>query len=204
MHLLMLLAALIIAPTFARADNMSLIGGSGCSDPPIFNEVFTFSSNSTGGECLAFGNYTGGTMGSLSITTKIPDANTDANTCSGGNFFLHCTFTIDTVNDTLTVDFFGTNSDSRGIPEAPGCSSFTTDCTLPNNFSINLNNLVCDPTTGLCSPPSSDDGTGDWLSGGKPESFTATATPEPQYVVPLLAAFGALIVRQRFVRRRRG
>jgi hypothetical protein len=149
--------------------------------------------------CLAFGNHTGAPITSLKFTTTIPDANTDPMRCSTGPYFEFCDYVVDTVDNTITVEFFGTNSDHPGIPVAPGCTLAIT-CVPPNNFSINLNNPVCD-ATGLCSQPTSASAAGDWLVGGQPVVFTGFvngAVPEPAAWELLLIGMIALMALARF------
>jgi hypothetical protein len=204
---LLLFAVAILAPALARADDFSLAGDSGCTDPPIFSETFTFQANSSGGLCLAFGNHStsGMPFTSLKFTTRIPDTNSDPMLCSGGQFFTNCDYIVDTVHDTLTVEFSGLDDRHTGIPVAPGCS-LTIDCVLPNNFSINLNNpTVCPPTGGPCTQPTLNTAGGDWANGGVGSTITGTANavPEPRSGVFLVTALGALVARLRIARNRR-
>jgi hypothetical protein len=192
-----LLAVVVLAPALARADDFGWGGDSGCSDPPIFSDIFNLPpTNSTGGLCRAFGNYTGAPITSVKFTTTIPDANADPMLCSPGPFFLSCDYVVDVPDNTLTVEFFGTNSDHAGIPVAP------PGATLVDNFFINLNNPVCNPTTGLCTQPNTSTGGGDWLAGGQPEVFTAAVNgavaPEPAAWMLLLSGMSALMARARF------
>jgi hypothetical protein len=205
---LLLLGSLILLPALARADDFSWEGGSGCSDPPIFSEIFTLpATNASGGMCKGFGNHSGVPFTSLKFTTRIPDANSDLMLCSGGSFFTTCDFVLDTINDTITVEFFGLDRTHQGIPVAPGCS-LTIDCVLPDNFFINLNNpTVCPPNGGPCTQPLSDTAGGDWLKGGVSETFAMVANnavPEPRSGVFLLTALGALWAGMRTARHRRG
>jgi hypothetical protein len=62
---LLLFAILILLPTWAQAASFSFEGGSGCDDPPIFSQVFTFTANSNGGFCTGFGNHSGVNFDSL-------------------------------------------------------------------------------------------------------------------------------------------
>jgi hypothetical protein len=194
---LALLAILILSPALARADDLGWGGDSGCTDPPIFSDIFTLpATNATGGMCQAFGNYTGAPITSVKFTTTIPDANADPMICSAAPYFESCDFVVDTLDDTITVEFFGTNSDHPGIPVAPAGG------TLVDNFFINLNNPVCNPATGLCTQPDTSTGVGDWLAGGLPEVFTAAVNgataPEPATWLFLLGGLSLLMARTRF------
>jgi hypothetical protein len=191
-----LLAILVLAPALARADDMGFSGGSGCDDPPIFSDIFELPpTNATGGMCRAFGNFTGGPITSLKFTTTIPDPNADPMTCSPAPFFATCDFVVDTLDDTITVEFFG-NIDHPGIPVIPPGGR------VVDNFFINLNKPVCDPLTGLCTQPADANGTGDWLLGGQPEIFIAEANgaPEPAAWMLLLGGISALLARARVKR----
>ena len=199
---LLLLGSLILLPAWARADNMSFDGGSGCSDPPITSQQFFLPpANATGGMCRAFGNHSGTTFTSLKFTTAFPNANpNDALVCSPAPFFLNCDFNVDgrpvpsgshiTSGQTITVEFFGTNADHLGIPDAGSAT---------DNFFINLNNPVCPPTGGPCTQPFSDTAAGDWLVNGSPVTFTGAANgvPEPGTWMLLLGGVGALLARPR-------
>jgi hypothetical protein len=194
---LLLVAFSIALPALGRADDMSWGGDSSCSDPPIFSDIFTLpATNATGGMCRAFGNYTGAPITSVKFTTTIPDANADPMICSAAPYFESCDFVVDTLDDTITVEFFGTNSDHPGIPVAP------PGTTLVDNFFINLNNpTVCDANGNNCTQPDTSTGVGDWLSGGAPEVFTAAingAVPEPATWMLLLSGMSALTARARF------
>jgi len=194
---------LLLLPAWARADDFSLAGDSSCSDPPIFTEIFTLpAANSSGGMCLAFGNHSGAPFTSLKFTTQIPDPNTHDMLCSGGQFFANCDYIVDTLNDTITVEFFGLDDRHPGIGVAPGC---TIDCLPTNNFFINLNNPTnCDPSGNNCTQPNLNTAAGDWRNGTVGSTFTGTANavPEPSSWVFLLTALGALVARTRIARNR--
>ena len=196
-HSLLLLGSLILLPAWARADDFSFSGDStGCSDPPpITMQQFSVTPNMSGGLCLAFGNHSGVTFGSLKFTAPFPNANVDdALQCSPGPFFASCDFVVDgrkydsgahvTAGNTITVEFSG-NADFPGIPDAGDRT---------NNFVINLNNP--DAAGGQ---PTSDAGAGDWLLNGHPDVFEAVANdavvPEPRYGWVVLAMLGALVAR---------
>src|SRR5882762_1912502 len=160
-------AILILAPAWAQAADMSFDGGSGCSDPPIFSQQFTLSANSHGGFCTGFGNHSGMNFDSLTFVTTIPNVSPTFN-CSPEPFFLFCDFIQDTAASTLTIFFHGLDGRTgghHGIPVAPDCP-IDTNCLPgvppPDNFFINLNNLVCPPTGGPCTQPHDTNGTGDW------------------------------------------
>src|SRR5713226_3178875 len=94
---LVIFSSLLLTANRAQADDMSFAGGSGCGDPPIFSQVFTFTANSNGGFCTGFGNHSGANFDSLRFTTSIPNANPSAPfLCSPEPFFLNCTFSLDT------------------------------------------------------------------------------------------------------------
>jgi len=186
-HCLLLLGSLILLPAWARADDFSIGDSGNCSDPSIGPSLqFSFSANTHGGLCLAFGNHSGVPIHSLTFTTSIPDANSDLNVCSGGIFFTNCDYVPNTANGTLTIEFFG----GRGIP---AISVDTTD-----NFIINLNNP--DPTTGM--QPNNNTVSGDWLTNGSANTFSGAANgvPEPASALLLLTALGATVARIRMVR----
>src|SRR6266852_3170781 len=85
---ILLFAILILLPAWAQAEDFSFEGGSGCSDPPIFSQVFTFTANSNGGFCTGFGNHSGVNFDSLRFVTTIPNANPTAPfICSPQPFF---------------------------------------------------------------------------------------------------------------------
>jgi hypothetical protein len=203
-----LLAILVLAPALAQADDFSFDGGGGCDDPPpITSDIFTLPpTNATGGMCLAFGNHSGSTFTSLKFTTPIPDADlanpSNPQLCSGGPFFTTCDFVEDLLDDTITVEFFGLDTDHQGIPVVPIATGIEIS---PDNFEINLNNPGCDPLTGLCAQPGDANGTGDWVSGGQPEVFTAAANgvPEAATLMLLLGGIGALVARAQFQRNSR-
>ncbi len=187
-------------PTLVRAEDMSFGDSGACSDPSITSDVFTLPpTNSTGGLCLAFGNHSGGGFSSISLTTTIPDANTDPMLCSGGPFFTTCDFVVDTADDTITVEFFGLDSDHQGIPAVP--PNIGNLDLSPDNFTINLNNPICPPTGGECTQTADANGTGDWLTGGEPVVFTgfANGVPEPAAWMLLLGGIGALLARGRII-----
>src|SRR4030095_6209570 len=133
---------------------ISFDGGSGCDDPPIFSQVFQLNANTSGGFCTGFGNHSGRNFDSLRFVTTIPNANpNDPFLCSPEPFFLQCTFTLDTVNNILTIDFFGLDvrgGTHQGIPVAPDCP-VGTDCLPPDNFFINLNHPLRSATGGPCT-----------------------------------------------------
>ena len=195
---IVLFAILILLPTWAQADDFSFDGGSGCSDPPIFGLQFTFNVNSNGGFCSGFGNHSGMNFDSLRFTTPI---GTTSPFCSPEPFFLECTFSLDTVNNILTIDFFGLDRTHQGIPVAPDCP-VGTDCLPPDNFFINLNNRVCPPTGGPCTQPFEANGTGDWVPGST-VSGAANGVPEPGTWALLLGGAGALLARIRLERKSR-
>lgn len=205
---LLFLAILLFLPAWAKADDFGWSGDDSCSDPAIFSDIFTLpATNSHGGMCLAFGNHTGAPITSLKFTTTIPDANTDPMLCSAAPYFENCDYVLDTADNTLTIEFFGTDIDFPGIPVAPDCSLLSTNCLVPpNNFFINLNNPTCDLNGNNCTQPADINGTGDWLSGGgQPEVFSAVANgvPEPRSLALLLIGVGGLaaaIARRRRVR----
>jgi hypothetical protein len=202
LHRLVLLAGFILAPTLAHAGTFVLGGGGDCSDPPgIFSQVFSFSADTAGGSCAAFGNHSGTSFNSLAITTALPDDLSNLY-CSGGNFFEFCSFTVDVPNDLLTIKLFGTNDSHPGIASIPTCS-LDIECGPTDNFSINLNDLVCDPA-GRCTQSTSDTGSGGWLTGGSPDAFTAAANgaavPEPASAVFLIVGLGAVLARRRLAK----
>jgi hypothetical protein len=200
---LLLFAVSMALPALGRADDFGWGGDSSCEDPAIFSDIFTLpATNATGGMCRAFGNYTGAPITSVNFTTTIPDANSDPMICSAGPYFEFCDFVLNPVDGTLTVQFFGTNSDHPGIPVAPAGS------TLVDNFFINLNNpTMCDTNGANCTQPDSNTAVGDWLAGSLPEVFTAAVNgavaPEPADWMLLLAGMSALIARSRFHGNRR-
>jgi hypothetical protein len=202
-----LLAILVLAPALARGDDFSFGDSGGCSDPPITSQIFTLPpTNGNGGMCLDFGNHSGTPFTSLKFTTSIPDADianpsTNPRLCSGGPFFTTCDFVVDTLDDTITVEFFGLDSSHHGIPVIPPGIDRN-----PNNFEINLNNPVCDPLTGICTQPTStNNGTGDWVTNGTADVFTGAANgvPEATTLALLLGGIGALLARSRFQRNSR-
>src|SRR5262249_1602731 len=95
--LLLLLVLLIFSPAWARAEDFSFDGGTGCSDPPIFDQIFVLPpTNATGGMCKGFGNHSGVNFDKLSFTTSFPNANpTDPFLCSPEPFFTDCGFSVD-------------------------------------------------------------------------------------------------------------
>src|SRR5712692_10239860 len=103
---LLLFAICVLLPTWAQASDVSFDGGSGCDDPPIFSQVFMFTANTNGGLCRAFGNHSGMNFDSLRFVTTIPTVSSTF-LCSPGPFFTDCAFSVDTVNHTLTLNFFG-------------------------------------------------------------------------------------------------
>src|SRR5262249_56390561 len=125
-----------------------------------------------GGFCTGFGNHSGMNFDSLSFTTTIPNVSPTFN-CSPEPFFLTCEFIEDRAANTLTILFFGLDGPRgthHGIPVAPPCPIDFFCPQPPDNFFINLNNIVCDPS-GVCAPPSDTNGTGDWLPNGVPNSI---------------------------------
>ena len=197
-------AILILAPVWAQAADMSFDGGSGCDDPPIFSQQFTFTSNSHGGFCTGFGNHSGMSFGSLTFVTAIPNVSPTMN-CSPEPFFAFCNFFEDTAAGTLTILFFGLDRTHQGIPVAPDCPVGSTNCLPglppPDNFFINLNNPVCPPTGGPCTQPWDTNGTGDWLTNGSAVTFSVAANlPEPGTWALLLGGVGALLARARLAR----
>lgn len=198
---LLLFAILILAPAWAKASDMSFEGGSGCSDPPIFSQAFTFTANSNGGFCSGFGNHSGTNFDSLTFTTSIPNVSPTF-LCSPEPFFTTCDFIQDTAANTLTIEFFGLDGPlgtHHGIPVATGCS-FQIDCLPPDNFFLNLNNPVCGRLG--CAQPFDANGTGDWLTNGAPITFSATANgvPEPGTWALLLGGACVLLARARLRR----
>jgi hypothetical protein len=211
---LLLFATVILAPALARADDFSWGGDSGCTDPPIFSDIFTLPPiNASGGLCRAFGNHSGHNFTSLKFTTQYPSTNPDF-FCSPGPF-MSCDFNVDgtiyhtgdtppsfptTDGHTITVEFMG-NSD-HFIPV-----DTVTDPNDPAyfNFFINLNSRVCDPATGRCTPPpNTTSGSGDWVAGSQFVMAANNATvPEPRSGVFLLTALGALLARIRIAKHRR-
>src|SRR5262245_40670484 len=198
---LLWLAICILAPTWAPAEEFSFDGGSGCSDPPIFGQFFTFSANSSGGFCTGFGNHSGRNFDSLQFVTTIPNVSPTLN-CSHEPYFLFCDFFEDTAANTLTILLHGLDRTHTGIPVAPPCPIDFFCPQPPDNFFINLNNVVCDPS-GLCAPPHDTNGRGDWLTNGVPVSFSVTANaPEPATWVLMLVGAGALLARVRLMRKK--
>lgn len=214
-----LFAILIALPVCGRAADMSLDGGSGCTDPPITMLAFTMDPvtgtgvTGTGGMCKHFGNHTGSSFTTLSFTTAFPTHNlgVDPFLCSGGTVFEFCDFIVDgsprhhssgdfisSGGSTITVEFFGINSDHPGIPDLGPTAPLTAD-----NFYLNLNNPVCSPA-GICSQPNVDPGAGDWIDPSSPSGSPtgskivfAANVPEPASWMLLLSAAGALLARNR-------
>jgi len=212
---LLLFAIVIILPALARADDMSFDGGSGCSDPPIFSGIFSLpatnpAGSAAGGLCRAFENHSGGTFHSLSFTAPFANNPSDPFLCSPGQFFTNCDFIVDgfkfssgtpgsriTSGITITVEFFGTNSDHPGIPSVDPSTNPCATLTLPlapGCFFLNLNNPGCD-ATGVCDLPQPTNGTspGDW--GADVTFSAAAATPEPGTWALLLGGIGVLLAR---------
>jgi hypothetical protein len=218
---LLLLAAVILAPALARADDFSWAGDSSCSDPPIFSDIFSLpATNSSGGLCRAFGNHTGHTINSLTFTTTYQSSNPDF-FCSAAPYFTNCDFNVDGTiyhngdappsgGSTITIDFFGTNTDNRrGIPvdTTTGCTDTSTDPAC-YNFYINLNSYLnsdgrpCNPlTVGGCTQPTGTGGSGNWghgvVIGG------VANVPEPRTGAFVLTALGVLLARIRTGKRGR-
>src|SRR5262249_49623681 len=103
---LLLFAICILLPAWAQASDFGLEGGSGCSDPPIFSQIFTFTVNSHGGFCTGFGNHSGVNFDSLRFVTTLPSGSPMFH-CFSEPFFANCGFTFDTAHNTVTIDFFG-------------------------------------------------------------------------------------------------
>lgn len=220
---LFLLGSLILAPAWARADDMSWSGDNSCSDPLIFNDAFVLPPiNASGGLCRAFGNHTGSNFTSLKFTTAYPGTNPDF-FCSAAPYFLSCDFNVDgtiyhtgdtppTGGSMVTVEFFGTNSDHLGIPvdTTTGCTDSSTNPAC-YNFYINLNSYIdanarpCNPFTsgGGCTQPTGTGGSGNWVAGSTFDSFANNAVPEPGSGALLVTALGALLARIRIARRHR-
>jgi hypothetical protein len=207
---------LILLPTWAQASEITFEGGSGCDDPPIFSQAFSFTANSNGGFCTGFGNHSGVNFDSLKLVTAIPTVGPTL-FCSPEPFFLSCDLIEDIAANTLTILFFGLDGSigtHHGIPVAPDCpvgANCLPGVLPPDNFFINLNNLVCPPAGGPCAQPHDANGTGDWLTNGSPNVFNVTANvtnvPEPGAEVPepgtwalLLSGTGVLLVRARLTR----
>src|SRR2546423_14589593 len=138
---------------------------------------------------------------SVTFVETLPNVSPTFN-CSPEPFFLFCDFIEDTSANTLTIFFHGLDGRTgghHGIPVAPDCP-IDTNCLPgvppPDNFFINLNNLVCPPTGGPCTQPHDTNGTGDWLTNGSPSAFSVAANlPEPGTWMLLLGGVGALLAR---------
>jgi hypothetical protein len=219
---LLLFAVAILAPAMARADDFTWAGDSGCSDPPIFSDIFTLpATNSHGGLCRAFGNHTGHSLNSLTFTAAYPSVNPDF-FCSAAPYFTDCDFNVDgtiyhngdtppsfptTGGHTITVEFFGLNSDRHGIPvdTVTGCTDTSTDPAC-YNFYINLNSYLdlngrpCTPFTRGCTQPTGTTGSGDWAG----TTFAGAANvPEPRSGALILTVLGVFLARIRAARSQR-
>src|SRR5713226_4586438 len=145
---LLLFAILILLPAWAQAADMSFDGGSGCSDPPIFNQMFSFTVNTHGGFCSGFANHSGKNFDSLNLV--LPTMSSTF-LCPPDPFFTNCAPTFDTAHNTLTILFSGLDGTHHGIPVHPTCPP---DHVCPiDDFFINLNNCITTPLTGGCSQP---------------------------------------------------
>jgi hypothetical protein len=223
---LLLFAVAILAPALARADDFGWAGDSSCSDPPIFSDIFSLpATNASGGLCRAFGNHTGHNLTSLSFTAPYQTTNPDFFCATGTStvaYFQNCDFNVDGTiyhtgdtppsfrspdGHTITVEFFGTNSDHQGIPvdTTTGCTDTSTDPAC-FNFYINLNSRICSPLSSTCvlvqptGGPNGNGTAGDW--GANVVIGGVANAPEPRTGVFVLTALGVLLARMRAVRNR--
>src|SRR5260370_30442298 len=207
-----LFAILVALPCGARAADMSLAGGSGCSDPAITSDRFTLpATNGGGGLCRAFGNHSPTDFTSLRIVTSFPTNTSDPFLCSGASYFTSCDFILDGVTilhngdfarstgSSVVVEFFGIDTGPGGTHHGIPIDTNTDPASsLYYNFFLNLNNPVIDPTNGTLVQPNNTAPNGDWQPNTAFTGGANGAVPEPGTLALLVTAAGALLARNRW------
>jgi hypothetical protein len=172
---------------FANPIDPRIVVAGDTGSTPIPGLTFDFTINANGGGFFPFANASGINWFNLSLTTKTPDGATNEGAYDvESDLFLEHRVSFSSDFSTVTILFYGTNSNFPGIPFDPNWSSTDeeqeNDLPFGSHFYISLNNSdqAFNDTNGF----------GGWVAGEK--FFGAANVPEPGAFTLLLSGILAL------------